>query len=350
MRSNKTLIFIGTIKKVANCGESMKNHLFIERFREVFDKVITVDVYRPMKHPLNIVKTFFILLLHRHDKVVLSVSPATANKFLKMMTMLKCDNVFYWAVGISLVNFFKNERFEVAPYKRLKAIYVQSPHMVESLKDMGLTNVQFVPNSKPIPFFPELKNKNNSLTRFVFFSRMDPTKGCEMILRCADRLYSEGYRGKFMVHFYGLIDDNKKQWFELFSKQLKASPVCSYNGFLTMNKEGYETLSTYDVMLFPTFYIGEAFPGVLIDCFIAGVPIVASDWHFNKDIIDDSTGIIIPAKSEDALFQTMKDILDGKVDLQTMARSCQQEAHKYDNHEVLSVANLERIGFLDCNA
>ena len=42
---NKTLVFIGTIKKVANCGESMKNHLFIDRFREVFDKVITVDVW-----------------------------------------------------------------------------------------------------------------------------------------------------------------------------------------------------------------------------------------------------------------------------------------------------------------
>lgn len=117
-----------------------------------------------------------------------------------------------------------------------------------------------------------------------------------------------------------------------------------------MNNEGYETLSTYDVMLFPTFYNGEAFPGVFIDCFIAGVPIVASDWHFNKDIIDENTSIIIPAKDDEALYHTMKDIIDGKIDLQAMARSCQNEARKYDNQVVLSDANLKRIGFIDNNA
>ena len=50
MSKNKPLVFVGTIKKVPNCGESMKNHLFIERFREVYDKVITVDVFAPKKH------------------------------------------------------------------------------------------------------------------------------------------------------------------------------------------------------------------------------------------------------------------------------------------------------------
>lgn len=348
MRSNNKLIFIGTIKKVANCGESMKNHLFLDRFREVFDKVITVDVFKPMKHPWCVVKLVLILIFHRHSKTVLSVSPATADKFLTLLLSLGCDNIFYWAVGVSLMDGFNTGRFDIVKYNKIKSIYVQSPKMVESLKNHGLENVLYVPNSKPILCYPDIQARNNKLIRFVFLSRMDPTKGCEIILDCANELAEHGYRGKFKVDFYGLIAESKKQWFNSFTNKLSRSTHCEYKGFLDLKHiEGYNTLSGYDVMLFPTFYKGEAFPGIIIDAFIAGVPVIASDWHFNKDIITQQTGLIIPVKDRDALYQAMKNILDGHINLKDMAYNCQQEAKKYDNKVVLSNENLKKIGFIN---
>lgn len=348
MSNNNTLIFIGTIKKVANCGESMKNHLFIDRFHEVFDRVITVDIFKPKKHPGCVIKMICILLFNRHNKIILSVSPATADKFLKLILGLGCDNVYYWAVGISLIDGLLSGKFNIEKYKQLRAIYVQSPKMVEAIKGYGLENVIYVPNSKPVLCYPDVIGRNNGKVRFVFLSRMDPKKGCEMILDCANELVQNGYEGKFKVDFYGLIAESKKEWFVSFSKKLSESTHCNYNGFLDLtHKEGYLTLSGYDVMLFPTFYDGEAFPGIIIDALIAGVPVVASDWHFNKDIVTEKTGIIIPAKNKIALYNAMKNILDNKIDLKSMAVNCQQEAKKYDNKVVLSNDNLKRIGLIN---
>ena len=80
MSINKTLIFIGTIKKVANCGESMKNHLFVDRFREVFDKVITVDIFKPKSHPCCILKMVWVVLtgMPRNEVTIKVVAPANS--------------------------------------------------------------------------------------------------------------------------------------------------------------------------------------------------------------------------------------------------------------------------------
>ena len=46
------------------------------------------------------------------------------------------------------------EKFKVSSYQKLKAIYVQSPKMVQVMEQKGFTNVFFVPNSKQIDYFP----------------------------------------------------------------------------------------------------------------------------------------------------------------------------------------------------
>lgn len=99
-------------------------------------------------------------------------------------------------------------------------------------------------------------------------------------------------------------------------------------------------------MLFPTYWSGEGFPGVIIDAYIAGVPVIASDWNFNKEVVSDDFGIIVPPRDENSLFLTMKDVLDGKYNLYAMSRACQNKAQQYDNRVVLSERNLLSLGLL----
>ena len=146
---NNKLVFIGTIKKVANCGESMKNHLFIERFREVFDKVITVDVWAPKKHPWNILKMVLVAITHRNTPVVMSVSISTGDKILHWLQKLGCKNIYYWAVGGTMHLRLEEPQFDPEPYKKLKAIYVQSPQIVEGLKKFGINNAIHVNDWMP---------------------------------------------------------------------------------------------------------------------------------------------------------------------------------------------------------
>lgn len=343
MSKNKTLIFVGTIKKVANCGESMKNHLFIDRFREVFDRVITVDIVTPKKRPWCIAKMVMAILTHPHCPVAMSVSIDTGDKVLHLLQKLGCKNIYYWAVGGTLHEKLSKGKYDLEPYKKLKAIYVQSPRIVEGLKRLGVNNAIHVNNSKRIDYIPDISKRNNDKVRFVFLSRVHPDKGCAMIVNSSKRLNELGYKDKFRVDFYGKIDEKYSD----FLPMIKNIDNVNYKGFLDLTRnKGYDTLSSYDMMLFPTYWDGEGFPGIVIDAYISGVPIVASNWNCNEDVIDNQTGVVIPHHNEEALFETMKAVLDGKYDLKQMANVCQARAKEYDNRNILSVEHLRQIGFV----
>lgn len=344
MKTNNTLIFIGTIKKVANCGESMKNHLFIERFREVFDRVITVDIVTPKKRPWCIAKMVWVVLTHPHCSVAMSVSIDTGDKVLHLLQKLGCKNIYYWAVGGTMHEKLATGNYALEPYKKLKAIYVQSPRIVKGLNALGINNAIHVNNSKRIDYLPDISGRNNEKVRFVFLSRIHPDKGCAMIANCAKRLNDMGYKERFVVDFFGSIDKR----FDFFMPLVETIDNINYKGFLDLTStKGYDTLATYDMMLFPTYWAGEGFPGVVIDAYIAGVPIIASNWNCNEDVVDEKTGVIIPHHNEEALFETMKGVLDGKYDLKQMAAECQTRVKEYDNRNVLSIDNLRRICFIN---
>lgn len=344
MSKKKKLVFVGTIKKVANCGESMKNHLFIDRFREIFDRIITVDIVSPKKRPWCIAKLVGVALTHPNWPIAMSVSISTGDKVMHLLQKLGCNNIYYWAVGGTLHEKLATGNYDLEPYKDLKAIYVQSPRIVEGLKKLGINNAIHVNNSKRIDYIPDINKRNNDKVHFVFLSRVHPDKGCAMIANCAKRLNELGYHDRFVVEFYGKIDERYSD----FLPMIEPIDNVNYKGFLdlTTNK-GYDTLASYDMMLFPTYWDGEGFPGIVIDAYISGVPIIASNWSCNEDVVDEKTGVIIPHHNEEALFEAMKAVLDGKYDLKQMAVNSQARAMEYDNRNVLSVEHLRQIGFIN---
>ena len=54
-------------------------------------------------------------------------------------------------------------------------------------------------------------------------------------------------------------------------------------------------LINYDVMLLPTEIYTEGFPGSILDAYIAGIPVIATEWKHSHEFIDDKfTGFIVP--------------------------------------------------------
>lgn len=343
LRDDK-IIFLGTIKKVANCGESMKNHLFIDRYKEVYNKVITVDLWHPREHFYRVAWALLVVFFHPRCRVVVSISVEAADHLIRLLQLIRCKNIYYWAVGGTLHKRIVELGLSPETYKKVKIIYAQSEQIVKGLAEMGINNCVKVVNSKRIDFIPDITARNNNQVKFVFMSRVHPDKGCSLIVKSAEWLNKNGYLGKFSVDFYGKFDENYKP---LLMSEIDHVDNVEYKGFLDLtNKEGYKTLSQYDMMLFPTWWDGEGFPGVIIDAYIAGVPIIASDWNCNTEVVDEKIGIIIPTKDQEALTSAMKDVLDGKYDLKSMAKECQKRALDYDNRNVLSEENLKKLGML----
>ena len=161
-----------------------------------------------------------------------------------------------------------------------------------------------------------------------------PQKGVNYIIDAAHSLVESGIND-FIVDIYGRIDPSYET--ELHSK-IKEDKNVEYKGFLMLNeKNGYDTLASYDVMLFPTYWHGEGFPGIIIDAFVAGLPVIASNWNLNTSLIkDNSNGVIIPVHDVSALAEAMKNVISGKTNINLMSKNAQKEAMRYDVNNVIT--------------
>ena len=343
----RELVFIGPINvgNIPLAGDYMKNQMFLKRFEEVFDSIISIDTINWKKRPWLLVKIIIILLLFRKASVILSVNTGSADSLIKILRLFHFDKrIHYWVIGGAIHKEFESNVFRVKNYLGLKAILVQGESMADSLKSCGLTNVFYIPNSKYIDYTPIRTNKSDGVIHFVFLSRLEQYKGCDEIIQASDVLRDLGYEGKYDITFYGKTISGP-DYYNLFINRIEKKPEIKYLGPIDLrDMKNYDELAKYDVMLFPTFWNGEGFPGVVIDAFIAGIPIIASDWNLNKEVVDDgNTGWIVPVHDVQALADQMKYIIDNPHVLKAMSRKCQKKAADYDSRVVLSEENLKKI-------
>ena len=350
MTSLKTLVFIGPIGlgRIPKSGDTMKNQLFLERFNQVYDKVISIDTLNWKKRPWLIIKLVSVLLTHRKAIVIISANPGSADKLIRMIKCLHLSNdCYYWVVGGSFHKMIREGVFSASTYSFLKGIFVQGQSMVESLWESGLNNAVYVPNSKPIGHYGKKSARQDDKTHFVFLSRIEEYKGCTDILSSVDALNESGYQGKYDVSFYGRPSEDPA-YAGQFSSLVRSHPEVAYKGILNLRDvKNYDELASYDAMLFPSYWHGEGFPGVVIDAYIASLPIIASDWNFNKDVVEDGkTGWIVPVRDVEALAEKMKYVIDNPQVVEEMSVVCRNRAAEFDSRVVLSEENLKKLGVL----
>ena len=340
--SKNNLIFVGTIKKVINCGESMKNDIMLRRFGEVYDKVMVFNTWGAKTHPWRFFKLFYYMLFYPRAKIVVSATPYVAYDMIRFLDLLGKHNVYYWVIGGALAQWIHKKNCNVEYYKKLEGIFVESPKMAQELETLGIYGAVHVPNFKRIDYQPSIEERRYDKIKFVFLSRVHQEKGCSQIVESVKYLNGFGYKDRFSVDFFGPLDPEYPE----FLSSIEGIDNVKYKGFLKIDNNGYDTLAQYNMMLFPTFWRNEGFPGVIIDAFISGLPVLASDWHFNSDLIDDTTGMIIPTNNQEALTNAMKKVIDGDVDLKALSENCFMKAMEYDVRSVLSVGQLKKLNVL----
>ena len=168
--------------------------------------------------------------------------------------------------------------------------------------------------------------------RFVYFSRVLIQKGIEEIIQAFKSLDNKN----ICLDIYGtLVPPYDEGYFKDFYYL-----NINYKGFLDVSVEdGYKQLSEYDVLLFPTYFKGEGFPGTLLDAFIAGVPVIASDFHANGEVlVDGYNGLLIPPKDAVALSTAMNRLISD-IDLRKKLRkNAILTAREYDVEMILDEA------------
>ena len=187
-----------------------------------------------------------------------------------------------------------------------------------------LENIQVIANFKKFESKLSLKKKRSNVFKFVFIGRISRGKGISEILEAAKILKTERPILDFQIDFFGPMEEDIE-----FPKNLHIT----YEGYLDImnnQQESYETLSEYSCMLFPTYWQGEGFPGVIIDAYVAGLPVIATDWNMNMEVVEDrKTGMIIPIKNSKALASAMLEMMENPEMVSTMSQNSLDKAKDF---------------------
>jgi glycosyltransferase involved in cell wall biosynthesis len=143
----------------------------------------------------------------------------------------------------------------------------------------------------------EIRIPRDRCRKFVYVGHIKPSKGVFEILQAADEIGSE-----CSVDFYGPFDDGLSR--EVF----EGHPNVQYCGVLDAD-EVIERLSAYDALLLPSYHWGEGYPGVVLEAYSAGLPVICSRWQGLPEIVDDSCGILVEPRSAESLRIAMHELI-----------------------------------------
>lgn len=210
----------------------------------------------------------------------------------RLSRLLKFD-ILYVMIGGWLADFLKEHPEMVAPMASLRAIFPENRQVKARLeKEYGFSNVVLAPNFRFLPAGkPQRPQPREAGTpfRLVFLSRVSEQKGIFTVFSLMDWLRGQGIPAR--VDFYGALDEASA---ERFSKALASCPEAAYKGCLDASGV-IPALAAYDLMLLPTFYEGEGFPGALVEAYMASLPVAVSDWKYNSEYVKEGeTGFLVP--------------------------------------------------------
>ncbi|WP_417364416.1 glycosyltransferase [Galbibacter sp.] len=172
-------------------------------------------------------------------------------------------------------------------------VFFETQQLMIYFENKNVKNAEWLPNArKPI------QKKNIETTfekKFVFISRVIPQKGITEIVKAAAILPDD-----YSIDVYGPIDDRHYE-----NSVFKSSSV-NYKGILRTD-EIEDTLSKYNVLLLPSYFEGEGYPGIIIESLAMGIPVIATQWKALPEVIMDGyNGLLVPIKDSEALAQAMR--------------------------------------------
>ena len=153
-------------------------------------------------------------------------------------------------------------------------------------------------NSKTY-WFPNVREETTLRTssqyseKFVFIGQVRKEKGIDEIIEAFKKLDT-----KYNVDIYGPLSR------EYTKKDLTLETV-TYKGLLTPN-DITATLQNYDVLLLPSYR--EGYPGVIIEAFSVGLPVIATNLKGISEIVTKNSGLLIDVQNGTQIKEAVESI------------------------------------------
>jgi len=317
-----------------NDGQTVKTRNLYNKLVEIYgqDEVEIVETYNYKKNPLKLLKNC-IAAIKNSDNIVILPAKNGVKVFVPLFVRLNKKynkNLIYAVVGGWLPDVLKDNTKLLNSACKLDKVLVETEGMKKRLNDLGMNNVDILLNFKNISVLSEKELPNLSVDTFKVctFSRVIKEKGIENAINAVSMVNKKLGKKAFKLDIFGPVGNEYKEEFENVLNSCNKEWV-EYKGVIP-SSESVGILKEYNLLLFPTYYFGEGLAGTVIDAYSAGVPVIASDWKYNSEIVKHKiTGTIFETKNDEQFSDILEEYYLGKVDIQNIRKNCLKEAKKY---------------------
>lgn len=164
---------------------------------------------------------------------------------------------------------------------------------------------------------PQVFSKDHC-RRFVYLGKVRRKKGILEIIQAAGRFKESD----IVVDVYGPLGDDFSE------KVFQNNQNVNYKGIVRPDRVP-EILSDYDALLLPTYFAREGYPGVILEAYGAGLPVIVSDWPTIREIVDENSGIFISPASVDELYRAMRKLVENSERYQKLSMGALDRRDKY---------------------
>lgn len=326
-------LFIGPIGN--NGGPAIKNRLLLKYLSDSSQLKICNTHNRSI---INFSKNILTLIFSRDEQVIIAVSKNGRSVLYPIIYMKKIMNPKLKFSTVCIGGTIIQDALS-HPKSILKALSKADVITVETKKQKRefeektqLENVHYMPNYKELrasipSSSPNFTEEN---LRFVFLSSVRNVKGVATMIEVFMRILDEHPCASLDI--YGPI---RKDFDMDVLNQIKEVNQINYRGEVA-NDQVVDTLSLYNIFLFPTEYIGEGFPAVLIEAYIAGLVVIGSDMNFNTELIrNDINGWIFPTGDKEQFKSVLLNCFDKVDKLEEISINNKKYAADFDAKKVI---------------
>lgn len=291
-----------------------------------------VDTYYKTKNPIRLlIQTVFALISTKNIIVLLS---GNGMKFyfplLNLAGKVFKTRVYHDVIGGNLDSYIKQNPKFVKYLNTFSVNWVETKQLKKCIENCGIKNCEVIPNFKHLNILSksEVCTEENKPFRFCTFSRVMKEKGIEDAITAIEQINSDAGETVCTLDIYGQIDGRyEEQFAEVMSN---AASYIGYKGIVPFDKS-VEAIKDYAALLFPTYWDGEGFPGTIVDAYSAGLPVIATDWNCNSELIEDGrTGILYQRKEKNGLKVSLERFMGYDSLLRTeMKNNCLSMAAEY---------------------
>src|SRR5690606_6724422 len=242
--------------------------------------------------------------------------------------------IYYFMVGGWLSDFLTKNTQIKNMLGKIENVFCETHTIKNELEEkFNFQNLDYFPNFRETYFQPTFRTVDNEHVKIVYMGRINEGKGILDLFEIEDRLNLLN-KNNYSVDLYGQIQKDFEKELQL---RLSLSTKIQYKGVLNPN-EIYATLDKYDLMVFPTHFYTEGLPGTVLDAYLSGIPVLASDWKHAQEFIEDTkTGFIYEFGSIDKLEDTVAIVLNKPSIINTMKQNAFTKSKSYSKQTAFQI-------------